>query len=82
MSTDWQEEFDKEFPEIWSENYKKSHFGCHMNNSIKSFVQSLIDASYKRGVKDTKLNEFPRVYGNGLRDGNRMAKLNQTHREE
>ena len=29
---------DKDFPEIWSENYKKSKFGCYMNNSIKNLI--------------------------------------------
>lgn len=49
-STDWQGEFDKEFPECkWPDTFTRDQWNKELP-AIKDYVQSQIDASYKRGV--------------------------------
>jgi len=54
-SMDWQEEFDKEFVDegIDLDGFEYTQ-ACGHPEDFKQFIQTLIDASYKRGVEEER----------------------------
>ena len=86
----WEKEFDKEF---YIENPYKDHetlmtvtqkvererFETNYKR-IKDFIKDLEQKVRTQTIEEIRLNEFPRIYNNGLKDGLALNKSKETEK--